>query len=227
MKIAFLGNSLVEGSYGGNFVAEVAARLPQHTIINAGQNGNTIFNLLARLDALLEQEPDAVMVFCGGNDAISYSQPETRRYYERVMKVPNGSVTPDDFRTAFRDLLTRIQAAQVVATVGLSPMEQNPTVVEAMRQYNGIAADVCRSLNVPTLDLMTAMNPAQIPDRPALSQATINLIGQRVTSGWNDYETERQRGGYTYSFDGLHLTPEAAEQVAEMVVEFLAQNLTP
>ncbi len=221
MKIAFLGNSLVEGSYGGNFVAEVAARLPQHTIINAGQNGNTIFNLLARLDALLEQEPDAVMVFCGGNDAISYSQPETRRYYERVMKVPNGSVTPDDFRTAFRDLLTRIQAAQVVATVGLSPMEQNPTVVEAMRQYNGIAADVCRSLNVPTLDLISAMNPAQIPDRPALSQATINLIGQRVTSGWNDYESERQRGGYTYSFDGLHLTPEAAKQVAAMVVEFL------
>ncbi len=221
MKIAFLGNSLVEGSYGGNFVAGVAARLPQHTIINAGQNGNTIFNLLARLDALLEQELDAIMVFCGGNDAISYSQPETRRYYERVMKVPNGIVSPDDFRTAFRDLLTRIQAAQVVAYVGLSPMEQNPTVVETMHQYNAIAADVCRSLNVPTLDLMSTMNPAHIPDRPPLNQATINLIGQRVTSGWQDYETERQRGGYTYSFDGLHLTPKAAEQVAEMVVTFL------
>lgn len=222
MKIAFLGNSLVEGSYGGNFVDRVAARLPQHTIINAGQNGNTIFNLLARLDTLLEQEPDAIMVFCGGNDAISYSQPDTRRYYERVMKVPNGIVTPDAFHTAFRDLLTRIQAAQVVAYVGLNPIEHNPTVVEAMRQFNAIAADVCRSLNVPALDLMSALNPPQIPDRPALSQATINLIGQRVSSGWNDYETERQRGGYTYSFDGLHLTPQAAEQVAEMVVTFLS-----
>ena len=104
MKIAFLGNSLVEGSYGGNFVAQVAARLPQHTLINAGQNGNTILNLLGRLDDLLAQEPEIVFVFCGGNDAISNSQPETRRYYERVMKVPGGVVTPDQFRNHFREL---------------------------------------------------------------------------------------------------------------------------
>lgn len=221
MKIAFLGNSLVEGSYDGNFVVQVAARLPQHTILNAGQNGNTILNLLARLDGVLAQEPDVMVVFCGGNDAISYSQPETRRYYERVMKVSGGIVTPDQFRSHFRELLTGIQLAQVVAYVGLSPMEYNPATVAAMQRYNQIAAEVCGSLNVPTLDLMTMLNPAHIPERPALSQMTINLIGQRVASGWQDYAGERERGGYTYSFDGLHLTPEAALQVAEMVVEFL------
>lgn len=221
MKIAFLGNSLVEGSYGGNFVAQIAVRLPQHTILNAGQNGSTILNLLARLDSLLAQEPDIIMVFCGGNDAISYSQPDTRRYYERVMKVPGGIVAPDQFRIHFRDLLTRIQAAQVVAYAGLPPMEHNPTVVQAMRQYNDIMAEVCAGLNVPVLDLMTALNPLHVPERPPLSQATINVIGQRVSSGWHDYETERRRGGYTYSFDGLHLTPAAAVQVAGLAVAFL------
>ena len=221
MNIAFLGNSLVEGSYGGNFVAQVVARLPQHTIINAGQNGNTILNLLNRLDDVLAQEPDIIFVFCGGNDAISYSQPETRRYYERVMKVPNGAVTPDQFRSHFRDLLTRIQLAQVVAYAGLVPLEQNPTVAAAMQHYNQIAAEECGSLNVPTLDLMHVLQPAHIPDRPALTQATINLIGQRVKSGWKDYAAERERGGYTYSFDGLHLTPESASLVADKVVKFL------
>ncbi len=221
MKIVFFGNSLVEGSYGGNFVAQVAARLPQHTVINAGQNGNTILNLLNRLDSLLEQEPDMVFVFCGGNDAISYSQPDTRRYYERSMKVPGGVVSPDQFRIHMRDLLTRIQLAHAVAYVGLGPMEHSPAAAEAMREYNNITAEVCGSLNVPTLDLMSVLNPPTIPERPPLGQATINLIGQRVSSGWHDYETERQRGGYTYSFDGLHLTPESAVRVAEMVVHFL------
>jgi len=222
VKIAFLGNSLVEGSYGGNFVAQVAARLTQHTIINAGQNGNTILNLLSRLDDLLAREPEIVFVFCGGNDAISYSQPETRRYYERVMKVPDGMVTPDQFRSHFRELLTRIQLAQAVAYVGLAPMEHNPTVASAMQHYNQIAVEVCGSLNVATLDLMQVFNPKTIPERPPLSQATINLIGQRVASGWHDYEAERERGGYTYSFDGLHLTPESAIQVADEVIKFLA-----
>ena len=221
MKIAFLGNSLVEGSYGGNFVAQVAARLPQHTIINAGQNGNTILNLLARLDDVLAQEPEIVFVFCGGNDAISNSQPATRRYYERVMKVPGGVVSPDQFSSHFRELLTRIQLAQAVANVGLSPLEYNPATATAMQQYNQIAAEVCTSLNVPTLDLMKALNPAHIPERPPLTEATIYLIGQRIKSGWHYYEAERERGGYTYSFDGLHLTPESALKVADMVVKFL------
>jgi len=169
----------------------------------------------------LAQEPEMVFVFCGGNDAISFSQPETRRYYERVMKVPGGLVTPDQFRSHFRELLTRIQLAQAVAYVGLAPLEHNPTVAAAMQHYNQIAAEVCRSLNVSVLDLMQLLTPKTIPERPPLTQATINLIGQRVASGWHDYESERERGGYTYSFDGLHLTPEAAIQVADKVVAFL------
>jgi lysophospholipase L1-like esterase len=221
MKIAFLGNSLVAGSYGGNFVGLVASRLPEHIIINAGQNGNTVLNLLQRLDSLLDEQPDQVIILCGGNDAISYSQPDTRRYYERAMNVPGGVVTPEQFASAFRDLLTRIQLAQAVTRVLLPPLEYNPATVAAVQQYNALMTEACAALNLPTLDLMSALVPATVPDRPPLTQSTINLIGQRLASGWNDYEQERQSGEFTYSFDGLHFTPETAQRVAGWVIDFL------
>lgn len=221
MKIAFLGNSLVAGSYGGNFVSEVVSRLPMHTILNAGQNGNTVLNLLQRLDSVLDEQPDEVVILCGGNDAISYSQPDTRRYYERAMNVPGGVVTPEQFATAFRDLLTRIQLAQAVTRVLLPPIEYNPATLAAVRHYNRLMTEVCTAFNLPTLDLMSALASATVPDRPPLNQTTINLIGQRLASGWNDYENERLRGGFTYSFDGIHLTPKTAQRVAEWVVDFL------
>ncbi|MEZ4668897.1 MAG: SGNH/GDSL hydrolase family protein [Anaerolineae bacterium] len=221
MKIAFLGNSLVAGSYGGSFVNEVAIHLPQHNILNAGVNGSTVLNLLQRLDNVLEQQPDIVVISCGGNDAISYSQPETRRFYERAMYVPDGIVSPERFIVAFRDLLTRLQLAQVMPYVILPPIEHNRVVVSTLRDYNRMMAEACATFNLPTLDLMSALVPDHIPDRPPLTQATINLIGQRVRSGWNDYETERERGGFTYSFDGLHFTPETARRVGAMVVDFL------
>jgi len=224
MKLTFLGNSLVAGVYGGNFVAGVAARLPEHTIINAGVGGSTIINLLHRLDSVLEQNPDGIFVVCGGNDAISYSQPETRKYYRRVQKIPDGVVTPDMFARHYRDLLTRIQLAHVQAWVGLPPIEYNPEVVAAMKQYNELARETADSLNIPVLDLMAHFAPKHIPQRPPLDQEYINLIGQREKSGWSDYEAEQKRGGYTFSFDGLHLTPEAANRVTELIVEFLAQN---
>jgi lysophospholipase L1-like esterase len=221
MKIAFLGNSLTWGGYGGSFVAEVQILLPAHTIINAGESGNTVINLLRRLDSVLDQQPDGIFVMGGGNDVISYSQPKTRRYYEHVQKVPNGVVTPEQFAQHYRELLTRIQLSQILAWVGLSPMEYNPEIVDTMRHYNELARGAAEALNIPVLDLMAHYTPEYIPPRPSLDQEAINLIGQRTRIGWADYATEQKRGGFTFTFDGLHLTPEAAQQISAMVVEFL------
>jgi len=222
MKIVFFGDSLTWGRYGGDFVAEVARLLPTHAIINAGQAGNTVINLLNRLEDVLAEEPDGIFVMIGGNDAISYSQPGTRRYYEQVQKVPGGVVSPAQFVQSYRDLLTCIQLAHVLAWVGLAPSEYNPETLAAVRQYNALARETANSLNIPVLDLMKHFPPRpDLPNRPPLAQADINLIGKRASSGWADYETERQRSGYTFTFDGLHLTPEAAKQMAAYVVNYI------
>lgn len=221
MKIVFLGDSLTWGGYGGNFVTEVAHRLPDHTIVNAGEGGDTVINLLERVDSVLEQQPDGIFVMVGGNDAISHRQPETRRYYRRAKKIPDGMVTPEIFAKTYRDLLTHIQLKHVLTWVGLPPIEYNPDVVETVRQYNHLANEAAKAFNIPVLDLMTRFAPTKIPDRPPLNQEVINLIGERSRSGWSDFETERQHGGFTFTFDGLHLMPDTAEQVAEVIVEFL------
>lgn len=226
MKIVFLGDSLTWGGYGGNFVAELAKLLPEHEIVNAGIGGNTVLNLLNRVDDVLaEDDPDGIFVMVGGNDAISYSQPATRRYYEQVQKVPGGIVTPEQFAQAYRDLLTRIQLAQVLAWVGLEPSEYNPETVAAVRQYNALAREAARALNIPVLDLMAHFPPQNVQPRPPLNQADINLIGKRSSSDWEDYETEQRRGGYSFTFDGLHLTPQSAKQLAKIIADSLKPYL--
>ncbi len=202
-------------------MAEIAAKLPQHTIINAGQNGNTILSLLRRLDAVLEQEPDGVFVLAGGNDAISYAQPATRRYYEQVQGLQGGFISPNDFAQAYRDLLTQIKLAHARAWVALGPMEHNREAQEAVQQYNQLAREAAEPLNIPVLDLMAKLAPNDLPERPSLTLNDINLIGQRIRAGWKDYEAEQKRGGYTYSFDGIHFTPETARRAAKIIVEFM------
>jgi lysophospholipase L1-like esterase len=225
MKIVFFGDSLTWGGYGGNFVDEVAKRLPDHEIINAGEGGNTVINLTRRLERdVLSHQPDGVFLMVGGNDSTSYSQPQTRIYYEQVQKLDGGYVSPLQFSQHYRDLLNRLLLEHIQVWIGLQPKEQNPDTVRAMREYNDIARDIARSLNLPVLDLdarLSPKNPDEVPPRSPLNLATINLIGKRISQKWNDYETERQKGGYTYSFDGIHFTPETAVRVAEWIVEFL------
>lgn len=226
MRLVFLGDSLTWGGYGGDFVAEAARRLPQHTVVNAGVGGSTVLNLLHRLDGVLAQRPDGVFVMIGVNDAISHSQPATRRYYETVQGVPDGVVTPAQFAAAYRDLLTRLQLAHVLTWIGLPPVEYSATVVAAVQQYNRLARAAAEALRVPVLDLETAFGHGPLPDRPELDQDAINLIGKRVRAGWDDYAREQKAGGFAYTFDGLHFTPEAAARCGALVAAFVQNQLT-
>jgi lysophospholipase L1-like esterase len=222
MRLVFFGDSLTWGGYGGNFVDEIKRLRPQHEIINAGRGGDTVLNLLHRLEHdVLAHHPDGVFVMVGGNDAISYSQPETRPYYRRRHGAPDGIMTVDLFTRSYRELLTKLQLAHVLTWVGLEPNEYNPTLVEAQRLFNDHAREEAESLGVPVIDFMAAFPPRGVKDRPPLSMKTIRLIGQRETDGWSDFESERAREGYTFSFDGMHITPETAAKMAQIIVESL------
>jgi lysophospholipase L1-like esterase len=222
MKIVFFGDSFTWGGYGGNFVNVIAHKRPEHEIINAGVGGDTVVNLLRRLDEdVLAHEPDGVFVMVGGNDAISYYLPQTRPYYKKSKAIADGVVTPELYAQTYRDLLTHLQLAFIQTWVGLGPSEHSPEVVEGKTHYNNLAADVARSLNIPALDLMTALVPDPVPQGPSIDLKFIDTIGRRSASGWNDFEAERQKYGFTYTFDGLHLTPDAAETVADLILDFM------
>jgi lysophospholipase L1-like esterase len=226
MNLVFLGDSLTNGSYGGDWVALVREALPDHTIINAGVGGDTVVNLLARLEAILEQHtPDAIFVMVGGNDAVSYTMPDTRGYYRSAKKIADGVVTPELFRTTYRELLTTLLLRHVQPLVGLAPTEYNQTLIEAKRQFNQIAREEAEALNVPVCDLETGFTPAQPVERGPVTLAFIQEIGQRQASGWREFAAARDAWGYTYTFDGMHLMPEAAPLLAERVITFLKDQL--
>jgi lysophospholipase L1-like esterase len=218
MKIVCLGDSLTWGGYGGSYVEELRRLLTKHEFINAGYGGNTVVNLLRRLDKdVLAQQPDGVFILIGGNDAVSYCQPKTRSYYRQAQGIEDGFITLDQFDAVYRSLLEQLQLAHVVAWVGLPPAEYNPLIVETLCAYNARAAEAARAYGVPSLDLLAALNPPHIPDRPNLDIGYILTIGSREKQGWSDYEGERARGGYSYTFDGMHLTPDSAKRVAKLI----------
>ncbi|PJF28128.1 MAG: hypothetical protein CUN53_01485 [Phototrophicales bacterium] len=222
MKIVLFGDSLTWGGYGGSYARELQALRPQHTWINAGVGGNTVINLLQRVEAdVIDQQPDGVFIMVGSNDAISYCQPKTRSYFRQRHGIPDGVVTPEQFASAYRELLTRLQSAQIVTWIGLPAAEYNPTVVETLKDYNHRAAEIAQSMGIETLDLLAAFNPPIIPDRPELDLNYIFTIGRREDAGWDDFERERERGGYRYSFDGLHFTPDTARRAAELIADFI------
>lgn len=226
MRIVFLGDSLTWGGYGGNFVQVVADQLPDHEIINAGMGGDTVVNLLRRLDDVLEKhEPDAMFVMVGGNDATSYAMPQTRAYYKKAKQLEDGMVTPEQFEETYRELLHQLQLNYVHPLVGLAPTEYSREVIEAKHDYNVRARRVAENLNIPILDLDAIFTPENPIEREAITLAFIQQIGANWNSGWDKFEEERAKWGYTYTFDGLHILPEMANEFAKHIVAFLQKQV--
>lgn len=215
MKIVFFGDSLTQGSYGTSYVNKVAAAMRGHHFINEGVNGDTSLNLYRRVDCdVINHQPDGVLMMIGINDAVSYSEPGTRLYYRYFKKVRGGQITPVAFRENVRATITKLRFAQIKTWVVLPPVEYRPAVVSVLREMNDLAAEVCREQSVPTLDLMALLTPPAVPDRPSLNIIKMGL--QRFR--------RRKATGYTYTFDGLHLTEAGAQRVADEITSFLRMN---
>ena len=224
MRIAFLGASLTEGKYGGDFVAAAQARLPAFTLLNHGIAGHTVNRLLERVPRVLEDAPDAVFIMPGSNDALAYVFPATRPYYKSQQALADGYLEPQVYGGIFRDICHEFALSFVRVWVGLPPMEHSPAALAASTLFNAETRAVADALNLPVFDLAARLNPPALPDRPPLTLQTVFRIGDRVKSGWNDYESERAAGGFTYSFDGIHFSPDTAQTVGAWLAEWCRQH---
>ena len=79
--VVALGDSLTYG-YGATPQTSYPAILAELTgwqVINAGVNGNTSADVLARSAAIIAQNPDLVLLGVGGNDVLSRTEPLTTK----------------------------------------------------------------------------------------------------------------------------------------------------
>ncbi|NWG15446.1 MAG: hypothetical protein HXY41_02310 [Chloroflexi bacterium] len=224
MKIVFLGDSLTQGTFGVGYVDRVAAALPGHRFINEGVNGDTSLNLYRRVEKdVLAYRPDGVFVMVGVNDALSLSEPAIRTYYRFAKRVPGGLVSPIAFRENMRALLGKLAHAGLMIWVALPPLEYRPAQVAALRELNAYAGQICAELDIPALDLMAALVSADVPERPPVSRR-FYLRSLPVMLGGRQFDRLRDEGGFTYSFDGIHLTADGAQRFADNIVPFLRAN---
>jgi lysophospholipase L1-like esterase len=88
--VACVGDSLTVGQVSVDYVKMLAARDLGRFVrfTNAGVNGDLAFNVLRRLDSVIDLQPDAITVLIGTNDANASLSDKNIRMMTRIKKLP-------------------------------------------------------------------------------------------------------------------------------------------
>lgn len=140
-RVVFLGDSLTAG-YGLSaeqaFPALVEAALDGAgvpvTVVNAGVSGDTTAGGLRRIDWVLQQNPDIVVIGLGANDMLR-------------------GLAPAEARANLRSIVEKARAKG--AAVVLLGMRANPALGPGyVAEFNAIYPDIAREFDLPLLPFL-------------------------------------------------------------------------
>ena len=227
MRIEFWGDSLTEGIPGVPFIPILRAQYPEYTMINRGVGGDSVVNLLERLN---QSEPDEVcdlaFMWIGTNDVfpkVSWTFPVFR-----FLKRQPSSRDADEFKRCYHQILETLlhRAPKVVA---LSPWlvgeDSHNRFNQELGQLSLIAERVAEEFD--TIEFLDVRQKAiEILDicevspyyANSLQQIMIDVIVLKETA---QVDEEAEKRCLHLTLDGVHLNSAGAQLIAESCSQFI------
>ena len=230
--IVLAGDSLTHGKVGVDYIQMLANQLDaeRYTLVNAGVNSHLAWNLLQRLDEIIECNPKIVTILIGTNDATAATSDEEGRAHMRKMKLPQ---LPDHawFRETLRTIVTRLQsetsariALLSIPTIGERP--DDPAFLLS-QNYGTTVKEIATETHVTYLPLQEQMTAylRENPGAPKYPFEKTNMqmykaIAKRhlLRKSWDRIAEDT---GFRLHTDYLHLNSIGAGMVADMIMQFI------
>jgi acyl-CoA thioesterase I len=213
--IVCLGASTVRGNVSYDFVAELARRLPDRVFVNAGVNGETSAQVLARVPEVAASQPTDVVVMVGANDLFAI----------RGARLGRGSTTFDDYRANLTAIVRGLRPARV-ALLSIQPLGERLDAPENqdMDRLNEIVYQVAATEGAGYLPFNERMKElVSGGDRPFRDSPLRVLVAIVLRLGVGVRLDHIGRlFGYRAHTEGLHLASPAGLLAADLVEEFLS-----
>jgi lysophospholipase L1-like esterase len=213
--VVCLGASTVQGNVSYNFVDELARRLPDRTFVNAGINGETSAQALARVPEVVACQPTDVIVMIGANDLSAI----------RGSRLSGGRRTTfEEYRANLTAIVRGLRPARV-AVLSIQPLGEHfgsPENLD-MDRLNEIVRVVAEAEGVGYLPFNERMKDlvgdGDQPFRDSLGRVLLAML-LRLGLGLSLDHIGRLFGFRAHT-EGLHLASPAGLLAADLVEGFL------
>lgn len=152
MKVLFIGDSLIRGSFGVNWVRLLTEKHSDWKVENAGANGETITNISSRLRKKLckKEDYDFIVLLAGANDILLPSLADRGFFYKRVYELIGKNNHPlkdiGEFEIALRTVIQYVKqnssAVIVLTTISCLNEDLNSPQNKRRQQFNMVIREL-------------------------------------------------------------------------------------
>lgn len=228
------GDSLTHGVASANYVDRLRWTFGGRgwAFVNGGINGNLAWNVGRRLDEIIACQPDAVTLLVGTNDINATLGGQILRNYQRQQGL-REEPTLAWYRANVERIIDRLQAETGAAIAVLSlPMmgeDLGSEINGRVGEYNAALREIAAAKGVAYLPLhetLAAALPAGANPPAYRGQAMpmFKAIFQHLVlrAPWDAISAAN---GMTFLTDNLHLNDRGAAIIADLIGDFLLQEL--
>jgi lysophospholipase L1-like esterase len=194
----------------------LAERMKGHdiTVTGAGVNGDCCYNLLQRLDAIIEQRPDAVTVLIGSNDAWSTLSDANARKIVKRKNLP-APPTLSQYRENLTAIVARLRAetdAQIaLASLPVLGQDLDSPAARASKEFSHVVKTTAAEQGLAYLPLHERQSEYLLSSG-AETLPFPDGLGERYTSVLQHFLLRR-------SYDGI-----ARRRQLVLTADFIHQN---
>ena len=231
--VVCVGNSITHGQVSYNYVNILSERLSVdgYQFVNAGINGNLVYNVVNRLDKIIGCDPDYVTVLIGTNDVNASLSEKNSARYMKDMALPEKP-NAEFFRKNLKELISQLKKRTnaKIAILSLPPIGEdiNHIAYQRTKEYSVIILDVAQENNVDYLPLHENITEYLLAEdhHPRLSYDNgfriimIKGILSHFLLG-TSFDKIATNNGFLIVTDFLHLNHRGSKMVADLIKNWI------
>jgi lysophospholipase L1-like esterase len=229
-----VGDSITHATVSVSYVDILRDSLAERNIsvVNAGINGETAWNVVRRVDGIVACNPDYITILIGTNDA---NGAFSEVVYKRQIKDHGLPQRPDaqwfrmNLESLCKTLKSRTKAKIALLSIPIIGEDPDHPVFKKAAEFSGIIKETAEKEGLTYLPLNEVMTELLMKSghKPKLSYSPDDYIMYKAIARnyflGQSFDKVSEINGYYFLTDNLHLNGRAARVVALLIEAFVNQ----
>jgi len=224
------GDSITHGRIGYDWVESLRRKNKDSSIINAGINGDLAWNLLERLEDIVDCNPDYITILIGTNDAMGSQTKELGEDYKKRKQLPQ---LPDInwFENNYDSIVSRLKK-HTNAKIGIISLpwigeQTDSDIMKIVKNYNQIIIDLTKKYDLTLIPLFDSLSDI-IKNSESEPYRTDGARYRRIIRAnflyyvfGISWENIGKKYGLKSMCDHIHLNEPAGKRLENLVYDFI------